>query len=411
MPTLTKLNTTWIIALLCLITSMGRFVMDNYLPSLPAIAAALQISENSVQLTLTLYMLGFGISQLIYGPLSDRYGRKKILLAGLTLFLLTNTLCAFSNSFALLLAARFLAGLGMGVCGVLNRAIASDCFSGAEFSKVWSYTTTTLVLVLMIAPLIGSGIQELFYWHANFIVGSIFAGITLYMIVWKLPETNQTHRLESISIKKIFTHYKEIIATPAFITSTLCYTFAFAGLIAYFQISPLLFMNALGLSPLQYGYTSLLIALSYLAGGVLVSQLARKLGTQPLLVIGICIIIMAGLWMLSWNSGEKMTLPSVLIPCALYVMGARIIIPNAMANAFIRLRHLGGSASGLIGGIQISGAALISFTMTYFDYRSPLPLGFLFSLLGISALITFFLISFFDTPPTPAEKDSYSLLT
>src|SRR5437879_6176762 len=108
-----------IIAILCLITSMGRFVIDNYLPSLPAISRAFNVPADSVQLTLSLYILGFGLSQFIYGPLSDRFGRKKVLISGLILFLISNTFCLFTHSLSILLIARLLAGLGMGVCGVL----------------------------------------------------------------------------------------------------------------------------------------------------------------------------------------------------------------------------------------------------------------------------------------------------
>lgn len=384
------LKTIPIIVILCLITAMGRFVIDNYLPSMPAISSALNASTHSVQLTLTLYILGFGFSQLIYGPLSDRYGRKKILVGGLVLFLIANTLCAFTNSLSILLAARLLSGLGMGVCGVLNRAIASDCFSGPEFSKVWSYTTTTLVLVLIIAPLTGAGIQQFFNWRANFAIATLFVGVALFFILSTLPETHHSNRLDSISLKKIFNNYKEILVTRSFLLGTLCYTLAFAGLIAYFQSSPFLLMKEFGLSPIQYGYSFLAIAGSYLAGGLIVSKLARLMGTKLLLLIGILLVVSSGIFMLSWNIMEKVTLMSILIPTTLYVLGARIIIPNAIAGAFTEFRHLGGSASGLIGAIQMLGTALISSVMVNFNYRSPLALAYLFILIGISSFAAFY---------------------
>ncbi len=390
---LSKSETVSIITILCLITSMGRFVMDNYLPSLPAISLALNAPIDGVQLTLTLYILGFGLSQLIYGPLSDRFGRKKVLISGLMLFLITNTLCVFTNSLSILLAARFFAGLGMGVCGVLNRAIASDCFSGVQFSKAWSYTTTTLVMALIVAPLIGSSVQELFNWRANFAVATLFVGIALFIIWWRLPETNHTNRLNSITFKKVFSNYKEILVSRSFFVSTFCYTLAFAGLIAYFQLSPFLLMNKLHLSPLQYGYTSLVIAASYLTGGLIVTRLARTLGTKLLLVMGIVLITASGLLMISWNFESETTLISILVPTTIYVVGARIIIPNAIAGAFAGFRHLGGSASGLIGGIQMLGTALISLIMINFSYQSPLPLGFLFTILGIGSFSAFCFIA------------------
>src|SRR6185312_6772005 len=220
--TSSNIKSTSIILILCLITTMGRFVMDNYLPSLPAISQAFHAPASHVQLTITLYIFGFGLSQLIYGPLSDRYGRKKILIGGLILFLIANTFCAFAHSLTLLLMARLLSGIGMGVCGVLNRAIASDCFHGAAFSKAWSYTTTTLVIVLILAPIIGSGVQEILGWQANFMIATIFVSLSLFLILFKLPETNPANQLHSLSIKSVCHNYKNLLFSKSFILSTLC---------------------------------------------------------------------------------------------------------------------------------------------------------------------------------------------
>ncbi len=390
-----KTNPMMIIAILCLITTLGRFVMDNYLPSLPFISQAIQAPESDIQLTLTLYILGFGLSQLVYGPLSDRFGRKKILIGGLILFLIANTLCSFTQSLSVLLIARLLSGIGMGVCGVLNRAIASDCFNGSAFSKAWSYTTTTLVVVLIVAPLIGSGVQALFGWRANFTVATFFVGIALLIILWRLPETNHNNKLRSITVKSVINNYKAILSSRSFVVSTLCYTFVFAGLVAYFQISPFLLMNELHLTPMQYGYSSLAIAIGYLSGGLIVSRLAHALGIRLLLIIGILLSITGGALMISLNYDDPITVWRVLLPTAIYVLGARIVIPNAMAGAFTGFRHLGGSTSGLIGGIQMLGTALISSIMINFSYTSPMPLAVLFSILGLGSLMAFCYMYFY----------------
>lgn len=203
-------TTTKIIMLLCMITSTGRFVMDSYLPSMPFMRQDLGVSGSSIELTLTLYLLGFGMSQLIYGPLSDRYGRKPVLMIGFVLFLIANTLCALAQSLPVLLMARLLAGVGIGASGVLNRAIASDCFSGTEFSKAWSYTITTLVIVLMVAPLIGSSVQTLFDWRANFILTTGYVFVVLMIIVRWLPETNAIHRCKNNLSSFVASHYPQL---------------------------------------------------------------------------------------------------------------------------------------------------------------------------------------------------------
>ncbi|MDF2867143.1 MAG: transporter, partial [Gammaproteobacteria bacterium] len=140
-----------IIIVLCLVSTVARFALDSFLPSLPSIGAAFDISSEETQLTITVYLAGFGCSQLLYGPLSDRFGRKKILIAGFIIFIAGSLFSAAADSVAILLLGRLIAGIGCGAAGVINRAIARDQYTGATFAKVWSYTTTTLVITLIIA--------------------------------------------------------------------------------------------------------------------------------------------------------------------------------------------------------------------------------------------------------------------
>lgn len=387
-----------IIIILCLISSLARFVLDSYLPSLPAISQDLNISDAKTQLTLTLYLLGFSFSQLIYGPLSDYFGRRIIILVGLSIFVVGNLTCALAWSPELLLVGRFIAGVGAGACGVLNRAIASDCFKGADFSRAWSYTTTTLVIVLCVAPVLGGYIQEIWGWHANFMLGTLFVGSVLGIILKFLPETNlqkinpQT-RKSSLSVRQVLRDYKIIFTTSSFITGALCYTLAFSGLIAYFQVSPLLFINHFGLSPSQYGWCSLVIASNYLIGGIIVNKFVNRFGIQYLLVFGTLLLILGGVSMLLAYTFNYVSISAILFPAAIYVIGARIVIPNAIASSMEQLRHLNGSCSALIGFIQMLGSSVISFLILRFSTTSAEPLAIFITVIGCMTLfVSLFII-------------------
>jgi Bcr/CflA subfamily drug resistance transporter len=375
-----------IILIICLISSLGRFVLDSYLPSLPAIGRQFNIPDSWTQLTLTIYLMGFGVSQLIYGPLSDYYGRRVVILVGLLIFLLGTLVCGLATSPAALFMSRLVAGIGAGACGVLNRAIASDCFKGAEFSKAWSYTTTTLVLTLMVAPILGGCIQDAFGWRANFFLATFYVVMVLIVIFRFLPETHLHIAKNSLKIWSVFKTYYQILNSHTFIMSALCYTLVFSGLIIYFQVSPLLLMSKFSLSPTQYGYSSLLIAGSYLVGGLIVNRWSHCVSVRHFLFIGTSLLILAGATMLLAYFLHRINLSSILIPSAIFVVGTRIVIPNAMACSMEEFRHLGGSSSALIGCIQMLGSSLVSAIMANFSYESPVPLAFFFTMLGMLSL-------------------------
>lgn len=383
------LKTHKIILMLCLITTVARFSLDSYLPSLPAIGQAFAVSEQQAQWTLTSYLIGFGCSQLIYGPISDRFGRRIILLLSFIIFICGSLLCVFSHSINMLLWSRLIAGLGAGASGVLNRAIASDNFQGNAFAKAWSYTTATLMLTLIFAPLIGGYVEIYFGWRGNFYLATIYIAFIAIAVAAFLPETNK-HINRRALLPKVFLHnYGEIICHRAFVVGVLCYIFAFAGLIAYFQVSPFLFINAMGFSPSSYGWTSLAIAAGYLIGGVLVNQYTKEMGITRMLFLGMLLLAAGGILMWLGYLISGLNPVAILLPAMVYVVGARIVIPSAMASALKHFPNKAGSASAVTGSMQILGTAVISLMVAGCCHRDQLALAITLILLGVSSIIIF----------------------
>jgi len=377
-----------IIVILCLVSSVGRFVIDSYLPSLPAIANSLQLSSRSVEMTLTLYLLGFGLSQLAYGPLSDHFGRRKVLLTGLCIFLIGAIGCMLAKTSNMLMLSRVVAGLGAGSCGVLNRAIASDCFSGKAFSKAWSYTTTTLVLTLIFAPLIGGYVQQFFAsWRANFFLTVVFVGIIMAIVFFTLPETRSTQKPSNLDLKTIGKNYLTVLASPTFLVATLFYTLSFAGLIAYFQVSPLLFIDDFHLSPSQYSLSSIGIAASYLLGGQFVRTHVNKMGVTRMLYLGIGILATGGVTMLMSCYLFASSWQAVLVSAMIYVLGTRIVIPNAMSLAVQPFKHTAGTTSAVIGSIQMLGAMVVSALLAHFTTQNATPLAAFLVIIGAASIL------------------------
>ena len=387
MPKNNSLNPTLIIVLLCLISSAGRLVIDSYLPSLPGIQYALALSESWTQMTLTVYLLGFGGSQLIYGPLSDYFGRRIILLLGMSIFFLGNIACSFADTGHELLIARFIAGAGAGSCGVLNRAIASDCFKGADFVKAWSYTTTTLVVTLILAPLIGGYIQEWEGWEGNFMFCAIFVGCVLALMFWILPETNTHIKQGTLHPQKIVMQYIKVLCSYHFIAPTLSYTLIFAGLIVYFQVSPLLLIENSGWSSVQYGWSSLVIAASYLLGGYIVRRWVGQVGIDKMLVLGLVLALLGGILSFVVLGFLEMKGIMIVLCSSVYVLGARMVIPNASALAMHSQTAPKGTVSALLGALQMLGAVLLGGFIAQFSTRTAFPLALFFIGTSGSALV------------------------
>lgn len=387
-----QIRPVFIIILLCLISSAGRFVIDSYLPSLPSIQYELALDDALVQMTLTIYLLGFGISQLFYGPLSDYFGRRKVLILGMFLFFVGNILCANANSGMTLLFARLVAGVGAGACGVLNRVIASDCFEGPAFVKAWSYTTTVLVLTLIFAPLIGAYIQEWQGWNANFTACSIFIALVLVIVLILLPETNLQVGKHKNGILNTLNHYRVALTSFSFLVPTFAYMFAFSGLIAYFQISPLLLISHYNWTPVTYGWSSLVIAVSYLLGGNIAQRWVHAVGVRTMLHYGLMLGLLGGILLLASATwfGDNAWL---VVGCSgVYVLGARLVIPNASALAMEFSIVPKGCAAALVGAIQMLGAVLLGGLIAQYNTNTAQPLAIFFtSMSSIALLLCFFM--------------------
>src|SRR3990167_5462335 len=274
------------IPLLVLMVTLGQVAVDLYLPSFPAIAHNFNASQLLTSTTLTVYLFGFGFSQLIYGPLSDYYGRKKVLIFGLILFLFASLGCSFSINVYMLILARFIQGVGAGAGAVLSRAIIRDTFDGSHISKIISYMSLSWSLVPILAPLLGGYIQHYMNWRVSFLVIFTYGIITLVLIQRILPNTNQEFIHTEINFKKIIKNYSDILFDKLFLRAAICAALSYATIIAYESAGPFLIQNSLGFSPVLYGWITLLVATAYLLGNYTNSRLVVHLGMQKLVTIG-----------------------------------------------------------------------------------------------------------------------------
>jgi len=386
-------NDMYNIKLIILIIIVTPFASDSYSPSLPAITQALHSTPNKIQLTMSLYLLGLALSQLFYGPLSDRFGRRIIILIGLVICMIGSLFCALSISLAFILAARFIQGAGAGVCNSVFRAILRDKFVGHKMAQAGAFVGLFYTLALAVAPIIGGYIQHYLGWRANFIfvtmvISSIFIILTIY-----LPESHLNKDPHALRFKNIFNNYFTLFTSPVFLGYATLSSISFSGIIAYFTVAPFLLQNIVGLNAVQFGWLSLGIACGICIGQYINIKLVLRLGTLSLLWIGLFTAFFAGLLMLAFALANIINAWVIMVPVILYTTAAGLVFSNANANAFHTFGHIAGIAGAVYGFLQILGSTLTSILLSTLHAHSQVPLAYIFTGLGLFGLIILYFIS------------------
>lgn len=372
----------YVLMIILMLSIVGQGASDLYLPSLPAITHALNSPKQIIQLTIAVYLFGFSLSQLIYGPLSDQIGRRKVILIGLVICTIGSVICALANSALILIIGRFIQGTGIGGSVALTRAMMRDVYRGNRLSRVGSQLSTISSFTLAMAPTLGGYLQSWFDWRANFIFLLIYCG-TAWVIVWRLlPETNKSFNPLATQLRTLTVNYFLLLSNRQFMGSVLCSSFALSGVIAYATASPFLFQVTLHFSPVEYGCLAIFIAAGLSIGAFVNSKLVMRLGMRMMLLIGGNLMVFAGILMASFYMLGHVNVYVILIPVILFIIGAGFIYSNAFAIAFTPFAHMAGIAGALYGAIQVMVAAITSSLMSMLHEHNQLPLSIIFLFLG-----------------------------
>lgn len=384
-----------IIVILLLLTTVEQFAVDVYLPSLPAMTDYFSVDNAYLQMTLSLYLLGFALSPILFGPLTDYYGRRKILMSGLIIFVLASLVCSMTSSITLLLLARLCQGIGSGAIVVANQSMVRDSFSGKQLAIVASYMSITWSLVPIISPAIGGYLQHYLGWRANFWVITLYGILALMIILKLLPETMKSRPVR-LDIKLIIKRYLKFLLNKHFMTYVACTAITFAITIAFNTAAPFIFQQGLGLSPVNFGWLALAVGMSYLLGTLLNRYLLRFATPSQLLILGQVLMIGFGLLMVGLALLGYFSVLSVSIPASGIIFAEGLVYPNAAALAFDPITKHTGIASALYGGIQLLACALTSAFVAQLPDVSPIPLAC--TMLGLSLLLSslYFLRRLFD---------------
>ncbi len=345
------------VVVLALLLSIQPVTTDLYLPALPTLTHALGASVASAHLTLSALLLAFGLSQLAWGPLSDRFGRRPILLAGLTAYTAASVCSAMAPSMEQLVFWRTVQGAAMGAAVMCARAIVRDLYPPLAGARAMSKALTGLGLVACVCAPLGSLLAERLGWRAALLVLTAYAAGTLALVAWRLPETLERRNPRALHPGTLARTWGHVLGTPAFWTFSLLTTASYGGLFTFLASSSFAFIDVLGLSRPAYGLVLLSTSLAYLLGTLLCRRLLARLGLVRTVMLagGLSAAGGCGLLLLHLLAGWQSPW-ALLLPFYLFMLGHGIHQPCGQSGAVGPFPQSAGVASALNGFMMMLAA-------------------------------------------------------
>ncbi len=366
-----------------LLSAVGFVATDLYLPSLPSIRDAFESTTRLAQFTLSFYLFAFSLSQLFYGPFSDRFGRRKVAMTGILFSFIGTFVCILAWDMQVLLIGRVLQGAALGVGAAIARAAMRDVYSGDKLAHVGSFLPVGTAALLAGAPALGGYVQTYLGWRVNFMFLLLITILVVFMIFRWLPETNRKLNPSALKPTIFLKNYFHLLKSPIFLGYVACASLSFGGLFAYFATSPFLFEEVLGLTPVQYGWLAFVVASGIALGGFGNSILVKRFGRHRMLVASVVTMFCAGLIMLIPALFGLISVSLIVFPMCLYGVGLAASFANAFAGALHSFAKIAGFAGGLYGCIQILGGSLSTTLVAFFKAESQLPLSIILCVIGV----------------------------
>jgi DHA1 family bicyclomycin/chloramphenicol resistance-like MFS transporter len=348
---------------------------DMSVPALPRLAEVFQTSADRAQLTLSLFLLGFAVGQLAYGPVSDRFGRRPILLFGLTLYTLASIGCVVAGTIEQLIVFRLLQGLGGCAPRVMSPAIVRDEFHADRGAQVLSSVVIVMAIAPLVAPTIGGFLVEFFDWRAIFIVLTVAAILVLGAVVTQFGESAKYRDASATRFASILRNYGRFLGNRACLGYTLINCGVFGGMFCYISGSSFVLIDFYGLSTQLYGLFFSLNGLAFMTGSSINRRLLGRYAPQKILRVGLAICMLAGVLILL-DAELRLGGPAgIIAPFILYCFGMALVYSNGTARAMEPMPQIAGLASSLIGSSQMLSAAVAGYLVNFFYSGTPVAMA------------------------------------
>ncbi|MBE7175098.1 MAG: multidrug effflux MFS transporter [Mucilaginibacter polytrichastri] len=366
-------NTAFYVLILGALSAVNPFSIDMYLPGFPAIARDMGTNVARIQLSLTSFFIGISFGQLLYGPLLDRYGRKKPVYIGLIIYILTSIGCALTSSSEILIGMRFLQAIG-GCAGlVAGRAMVRDLFPVSENARVFSLLMLVIAVSPMIAPTLGGYFASGLGWQAIFVFLAALGFLILLSVFFFLPESRQPDPTFSLKPRPIIRNFWSVIKNRQFATYAFVASISGAGMYAYISGSPDVYMNIYRVSEQHYGWIFAFIATGLITSSQINSYMLRRYTSQQIIRIALMCQSLVGLLLVLGTVAGVLNVYGMIALMFFYLCCQGFSFPNSSALSLAPFGAQAGSASALMGFFQMSVGALASGLVSVLSNNSAIP--------------------------------------
>ncbi|MDF1653604.1 MAG: multidrug effflux MFS transporter [Coxiellaceae bacterium] len=381
----------YVVTVLAPLVFSFALALDLYIPSVPDIAQLYHVKSGEVQLTLSLFILMQGLGQLLFGPLSDRFGRKPIAAISAFIFLLASIGCSLSPGIVTLIVMRIFQAAG--ACGmtVVAFAMVRDLYEKEQSARVFSYLNSTIAVSPLLAPLIGGYVAVWFGWRANFYLLAIIGAGCFLLVLMMIHETQKSAHKVAFD-RKVFRRYWDIYKHHQFYPYVLIAGCAISLFFSFFSISPYVIISLLKVPITHFGYYFAVLGVVFLVGTILAGHLAPKVGVRRLLFTGITLMLFGGVVAWVWGAVVGLSLSQFLVPLLFSGMGASFMAGSAAAMALEPFPEVAGTAASLLGATQFVMPSIVASIMMAKPIHSAQPFSITVVVMGVISLV-FFIVS------------------
>lgn len=387
-------NTIAFTSLLSATVALGPLATDMYLPTLPILENLFSASVANVQLTLSVFMVGIACFQLLYGPLTDRFGRKPVLLVGLFIFIISSYACFQAETIEQLTLFRFFQSFGICAAIVIPRAMVRDLFELEQAARQISRMGTIMGLAPAIAPILGGYIAIYYGWRGVFLFLGGYA-IVISLVVIFLVEDSLKHKdLMALKPSRILSNYLELLKSTEFMGYAISAGLCFGGMFVFISGSSFVLINVIGIPTEQFGYYFGLVVSGFMMGTLLGPMMTKRFGLRRSLQVGSFVTFGGGLLIYGLAFGSYLHPLAIAVPMCLYNMGVGIVMPQCQAGAMAPFPEKAGAASAMTGFIVLGFSAFLGSLVAELYDGTRMPMVTIIFLLGIATMIFYHLTVF-----------------